>query len=146
MFTRPNPDRYLSAADVRDVAEEVISPLPLPGVEGTLDTGDIWAVVILACVRQNSIWDACNDTDGTPCDDTVLTWLHTLNCHWLEFVVNLLLGRLTMTILGQARPGRELSPRDRLSACRYVFTPSKSQDSVRNFLTPQFGDSLVRFR
>jgi len=34
VFTIPNPDGYLSASDVKDVAEEVITPLPLPGVEG----------------------------------------------------------------------------------------------------------------
>jgi len=69
VFNLPDPDGYLSASDVKDVAEEVISPLPLPGVEGSsLNPGDIWLVVILACVNQNSIWDTCNDTDGTPCD------------------------------------------------------------------------------
>ncbi|QSG07635.1 IS4 transposase [Halapricum desulfuricans] len=72
VFNIPDPDEYLSASDVKDVAEEVIAPLPLPGVEGSpLDSGDIWLVVILACVNQNSIWDTCNDTNGTPCDDTV---------------------------------------------------------------------------
>jgi hypothetical protein len=99
VFTTPGPDKYLSASDVKDVAEEVIAPLPLPGVEGSpLDPGDIWLVVILACVNQNSIWDTCNDTNGTPSDDTVLTWLHTIDRGWLEFIANLLLGRLTMTI------------------------------------------------
>jgi hypothetical protein len=99
VFTIPDPDEYLSASDVKDVAEEVITPLPLPGVEGSLlDPGDIRLVVILACVNQNPIWDTCNDTDGTPCDDTVLTWLHTLDRDRLEFVANLLLVRLAMTI------------------------------------------------
>jgi len=70
VFTIPNPDKYLSASDVKDVAEEVIAPLPLPGVEGSpLDPGDIWLVVILACTNQTSIWETCKDTDGTPCDD-----------------------------------------------------------------------------
>jgi hypothetical protein len=48
---------------------------------------------------ENSIWDTCNDTDGTPCDDTVLTWLHTLDRDWLEFVTNLLLGRLATFVI-----------------------------------------------
>jgi len=79
VFTIPDPDEYLSASDVKDVAEEVITPLPLPGVEGSPVDPDISAiVVILACTNQNSIWDTCNDTEGTPCDDTVLRWLeHT---------------------------------------------------------------------
>ncbi len=76
----------LSPSDVKDLAEEVISPLPLPGVEGSLlNPGDIW-LVVLACVNETSIWETCKDTDGTPCDDTVFTWLHTLNREWLEFV------------------------------------------------------------
>jgi hypothetical protein len=76
VFTIPDADGYLSASDGKDVAEEVISPLPLPGVEGRpLDPGDIWLVVILACVNQTSIWETCNDTDGTPCDETTFTWL-----------------------------------------------------------------------
>jgi len=76
----------------------------LPGVEGSpLDPGDIWLVVILACTNQNSIWDTCNDTEGTPCDDTVLRWLHTLNRQWLEVVANLLLARLAMTIFDPDR-------------------------------------------
>jgi hypothetical protein len=64
MFTIPDPDEYLSALDVKDVAEEVIAPLPLPRVEGNpLDPSDIWLVVILTCTNQTSIWDTCNDTD-----------------------------------------------------------------------------------
>jgi len=70
---------------------------------GAPDPGDIWLVVILACTNQNSIWDTCNDTEGTPCDDTVLRWLHTLNRQWLEVVVNLLLARLAMTIFDPDR-------------------------------------------
>jgi hypothetical protein len=104
MFSIPDPDRYFSASDLKDVAEEVISPLPLPGVEGSpLNPGDIWLVVVLACTNQNSIWDTYNDTDGAPCDDTILTWLHTLDRHWLEFVANRLLGRLAMTSLDPDR-------------------------------------------
>jgi hypothetical protein len=104
-FEIPEPDGYLSASDLKDVAADVIGLLPLPGVEGysPLDPGDIWLVVILAYVDQTSIWETCKDTDGIPCDDTTLTWLHTLNRHWLEVVANLLLARLAMTILDPER-------------------------------------------
>jgi hypothetical protein len=57
----------------------------------------------MACANQNSTWDTCTDTNGTPCDDTVLTWLHTLNRHRLEFVANLLFERFAMTILDRDR-------------------------------------------
>jgi len=100
MFNLPEPDGYLSASDVKELAEDLIGYLPLPGVEGSpLDPGDIWAVVILACVNETSIWETCKETDGTPCDDTVLDWLHTLDRQWLEFVAHLQLQRLAMTIL-----------------------------------------------
>jgi len=82
VFTIPDPDEYLSASDVKDVAEEVITPLRCRVSRGAPDPGDIWLVVIPACTNQNSIWDTCNDTEGTPCDDTVLRWLHTLNRQW----------------------------------------------------------------
>ena len=65
--------------------------------------GDIWPVVMLACVDKTSIWETCKDTDGTPCDDTTLKWLHTLNREWLEVVANLFLRRLAMTILDPDR-------------------------------------------
>ena len=104
MFDLPEPDGHLSASDVKDLAADLIGQLPLPGVEGSpLDPGDIWIVVILACANQASIWETCNDTDGTPCDDTVLEWLHTLDRSWLEFVANLLLRHLALTILDRAR-------------------------------------------
>jgi hypothetical protein len=42
MFSLPDPDGYISAADVIDAAEELISSLPLPGVKGSpLNPGDI---------------------------------------------------------------------------------------------------------
>jgi len=72
----------------------------VPGIEGYPATS---AFVILACTNQNSIWDTCNDTEGTPCDDTVLRWLHTLNRQWREVVANLLLARLAMTIFDPDR-------------------------------------------
>jgi len=65
VFTIPDPDEYLTASDVKDVAEEVITPDPVAGCRGEpLDPGDIYPlVVILACTNQNSIWDTCNDTE-----------------------------------------------------------------------------------
>jgi hypothetical protein len=104
VFSIPEPDGYLSASDVKGIAEEVVGSLPLPGIEGSpLDPGDIWPVVILASVNQTSIWDICSDHDAAPCDDTVLTWLHTLNRGWLEVASHLLFMRLALTILDPDR-------------------------------------------
>ena len=45
MFTISDPDGFLPASDVKAVAEEIITVLPLPGVEESpLDPGDIWLV------------------------------------------------------------------------------------------------------
>jgi len=77
---------------------------PVAGCRGSPSTpATSGLVVILACTNQNSIWDTCNDTEGTPCDDTVLRWLHTLNRQWFEVVANLLLARLAMTIFDPDR-------------------------------------------
>ena len=49
LFELPDPSRYLSASEVKDIAEGAISSLPLPDVgESPLDPGDIWFVVIFA--------------------------------------------------------------------------------------------------
>jgi len=104
VFSIPQPDGVLSDSDVKDLAEDVICRLPLPGIEGSpLDPGDIWAVVILAAVNQTSIWETCKDNDNAACDDTVMDWLHTLNREWLERVANRLLWELAMTILDPDR-------------------------------------------
>jgi len=56
VFTIPDPDEYLSASDVKDVAEEVITPSPVAGCRGEpLDPGDIGLVVIPASVPSQSI-------------------------------------------------------------------------------------------
>ncbi len=100
MFELSDPDGYLSASEVTDIAEATISPPPLPGVEGSpLDPGDIWLVVILAWVNETSIWETCDEHAGTPCDDTVLTWLYALNREWLEVSAHLQVSRLALTIL-----------------------------------------------
>lgn len=104
MFTIPQPDGVLSAADVKEVAAFIIGQLPLSGIEGTrLDSDDIWPVVVLAAVNQTPVRETCDKTDDTPCDDTVMDWLHTLDREWLEFAANLLFMRLAMTILDPDR-------------------------------------------
>jgi len=104
VFKIPQPDGVLSARDVKEVAADVIGELPLPGIEGSpLDSGDIWPVVTMASVNQTSVWEVTSQTDDTPCDDTVMTWLHTLQRGWLEFSANLLFRHLALTILDPDR-------------------------------------------
>jgi len=100
----PEPDGVLSAAEVKDVADDVIGELPLRGIEGSpLDSGDIWPVVTMASVNQSSVWEVTSQTDDTPCDDTVMNWLHTLRRDQLEMASNLLFRHLAMTILDPDR-------------------------------------------
>jgi len=104
MFTIPEPDGYLSASEVKDVAAKTIASIPLPGIEGSpLDSGNIWLIVILASVNQTSIWDVCTNHNDAPCDDTVLAWLHTLDRDSLETASNLLFRHLALTILDPDR-------------------------------------------
>jgi hypothetical protein len=100
----PGPDGVLSAADVKDVAADVIGQLPLQGIEGSpLDSGDIWPVVTMASVNQSSVWEVTSQTDDTPCDDTVMDWLHTLQREKLEMAANILFRHLALTILDPDR-------------------------------------------
>jgi len=100
----PEPDGVLSAADVKDVAADVIGQLPLRGIEGSpLDSGDIWPVVTMASVNQSSVWEVTSQTDDTPCDDTVMDWLHTLQREKLEMAANILFRHLALTILDPDR-------------------------------------------
>ena len=104
MFTIPQPDGSLSATDVKELAEDLVEQLPLPGIEGSpLDPGEIWPAVTLAAVNQTSIWETCKDNDNAPSDDTVMDWLHTLNREWLERIANDLLKEMAMTILDPDR-------------------------------------------
>jgi len=94
----PRPDGVLSAADVKDVVADVIGQLPLQGIEGrALDSGDIWPVVTMASVNQSSVWEVTSQTDDTPCDETVMDWLHTLQCEKLEMAANILFRHLALT-------------------------------------------------
>lgn len=104
MLELPEPDGVLSAADVKEVAADVIGQLPMEGIEGSpLDSGDIWPVVTMASVNQSSVWEVTSQTDDTPCDDTVMEWLHTLQRHQLEMAAHLLFRHLALPILDPDR-------------------------------------------
>ena len=104
VFKNLEPDGVLSAADVKEAAADVIQQLPMGGIEGSpLDSDDIWPVVTMASVNQTSVWEVTSQTDDTPCDDTVLNWLHTLQRDQLEMAANILLRQLALTILDPDR-------------------------------------------
>jgi len=108
---------------------DVIRQLPLPGIESSpFNPGEIWATVTLAAVNQTSIWETCKDTDNTPCDDTVMDWLHTLNREWLERIANDLLKEMAMTILDPT--GRGSSPWISSITLTTGLTPMRTANSV----------------
>ena len=57
----------------------------------------------MASVNQSSVWEVTSQTDDTPCDDTVMDWLHTLQRDQLEMAATLLFCHLAMTILDPDR-------------------------------------------
>ena len=68
MFDVTQLDDRLSASDAKELAQDQIDDLPLPGIEGrALDPGDIWPVVTRAAVGKTSVWEICSQTDDTPC-------------------------------------------------------------------------------
>ena len=104
MFDVSQPDSRLSASDAKELAEDQISDLPLPGIEGSpLDPGDIWPVVARAAVGQTSVWEICSQTDDTPCDDAVRDWLHTVDQDDLEDTANELLADQAAEVLDRLR-------------------------------------------
>jgi hypothetical protein len=100
VFDVSQPDDRLSAADAKELAQDQISDLPLPGIEGSpLDPSDIWPVVVRAAVGQTSVWEICSQTDDTPCDDAVRDWLHTADQDDLEAAANELLADQATEVL-----------------------------------------------
>ena len=57
----------------------------------------------MASVNQSSVWEVTSQTDDTPCDDTVMNWLHTLHRDQLEMATSLLFRHLAITILDPDR-------------------------------------------
>lgn len=78
MCLRSQIQGALSVSGIKCVRKKLLLRFPCRASRGLpLDAGDIRLIVIMACVNQNSIWETCSNTNAAPCDDTVLTWLHT---------------------------------------------------------------------
>jgi len=123
VFTIPQPDGHLSATDVKELAEDIVEQLPLPGIEGSpLDSGEIWAVVTLAAVNQTSVWETCKDNDNAPV--TILSWTGSiLSTEWLERIANDLLKEMAMTILDPDR--------SRIVSIDFVDNPTTGRTPMR---------------
>jgi hypothetical protein len=84
-----HPDTVLTAADLESVAVDLLSELPLPGVEGcAFDPGIIWRTVCRAAVGRTSIKAVTDSSLKTYSDDYILAQLHTVPPKMLEAIVN----------------------------------------------------------
>lgn len=74
------------ADDVKSLALDRLSTIPMEGVEGSpLDADPILNVVLRAVVGRTSIWHVCAQAGK---DDTVRAWLRTIDPTVLEDAVN----------------------------------------------------------
>ena len=99
------PDEQISAEDMETLSLDLLSALPMEGVEGSpLDADVIWKTVERAATDTTSVHHVIKNTDETPDDDeTVMDWLRTIDSDALETVVNDLLAEHATTILDPER-------------------------------------------
>ncbi|AGB33309.1 hypothetical protein Natpe_3540 [Natrinema pellirubrum DSM 15624] len=83
-----HPDTVLTASDLETLALDLLSEVPIPGVEGCgFDSGIIRQTLLQAAVDQKSIKAVTDSTLGTYSDDYTLAQLHTVPAAELEAVV-----------------------------------------------------------
>lgn len=95
------PDEQISADKMETLSLDLLSALPMEGVEGSpLDADVIWKIVERAATDATSVHHVVENTDETPDDDeTIMDWLRTIEPDALEEVVNDLLAEHATTIL-----------------------------------------------
>ncbi len=96
-----HPDTVLTASDLETLALDLLSGIPIPGVEGCgFDCGIIRQTLLQAAVDQKSIKPVTDTTRGTYSDDYTLAQLQTVPPDELEAVVNDLFVQQAAMILG----------------------------------------------
>ncbi len=116
-----HPDTVLTAADLEKLALDLLSEIPIPGVEGYgFDSGIIRQTLLQAAVDQKSIKAVTDSTLGTYSDDYTLAQLHTVPAAELKAVVNDLLAQQAAMILG---PPEDHLPRLRRHPLPRLSTP-----------------------
>ena len=107
-YVLTDPDEYISNAQLKALALELLKLVPMEGIEGSgLDSEAIMEVVLRAAVGTTSINGVTENTEGTPDRKTVMDWLHTLEKGPMLDAVNDILALVAMTVLD--RTGREPS-------------------------------------
>ena len=95
-----NPDEFLSNAQLKSLALEMLELVPMDGIEGSgLDPEEIMEVVLRAAVGTTSVNAVTTKTSDTPNRKTVMDWLHTLEKPVMLDAVNDILALVAMTVL-----------------------------------------------
>ena len=95
-----DPDEFLSNAQLKSLALELLELIPLEGIEGSpLDPEEIMEVVLRAAVGTTSVNGVTTNTTDTPNRKTVMEWLHTLEKDTMLDAVNDILAMVAMTVL-----------------------------------------------
>ena len=99
-----NPDEFLSNAQLKSLALEMLELVPMDGIEGSgLDPEEIMEVVLRAAVGTTSVNGVTTKTSDTPNRKTVMDWLHTLEKPAMLDAVNDILALVAMTVLDPPR-------------------------------------------
>ena len=99
-----DPDEFITNADLKALALELLCLVPMPGIEGShLDPVDIYDVVLRAAAAMTSVNSVTIHTSNTPDRKAVMDWLYTLEEPPMLNAVNDILALLTMTVLDRSR-------------------------------------------
>jgi hypothetical protein len=95
-----DPDEFISNAQLKSLALELLELVPTEGIEGSdLDSEEIMEVVLRAAVGTTSVNGVTTNTSETPNRKTVMDWLHTLQKDAMLDAVNDILAMVAMTVL-----------------------------------------------
>jgi hypothetical protein len=98
-----DPDEFISNAQLKSLALELLELVPLEGIEGSgLDSEEIMEVVLRAAVGTTSVNGVTTNTSETPNRKTVMDWLHTLQKDPMLDAVNNILAMVAMTVLDRS--------------------------------------------
>jgi len=99
-----DPGEFLSNAQLKSLALELLNLVPMEGIEGSgLDSGAIMQVVLRAAVGTTSVNGVTTNTADTPDRKTVMDWLHTLEKGPMLDAINDILALVAMTVLDRSR-------------------------------------------
>ena len=103
-YVLTDPDEYISNAQLKALALELLKLVPMEGIEGSgLDSEAIMEVVLRAAVGTTSVNGVTENTEDTPDRKTVMDWLHTLEKGPMLDAINDILALVAMTVLDRDR-------------------------------------------